>query len=110
MKIHKMEEKYRQFTSDESRFTGYCDSISFPETEDEVAEILAQMAAWQVPVTLQGGLTGVAGGAVPLGGHVINMSRMTKVLHYEKTGTGAALTVEAGSTALELKKENGSMI
>ena len=62
MKIYQMEEKYRQFIGDESRLTGYCDSLSFPETEDEAAEILAHMAASKTPVTLQGGLTGVTGG------------------------------------------------
>lgn len=105
MKIYQMEEKYRQFIGDESRLTGYCDSLSFPETEDEAAEILAHMAASKTPVTLQGGLTGVTGGAVPQGGHVMNLSRMTKVLHYEKTKDGALLTVEPGATVLDLKKE-----
>lgn len=105
MKIFQMEEKYRQFTGDESRLTGYCDSLSFPETEDEAAEILAHMAASKTPVTLQGGLTGVAGGAVPQGGHVMNLSRMTKVLDYQKTENGALLTAEPGITVLDLKKE-----
>lgn len=105
MKIYQMDEKYRQFTGDESRLTGHCDSLSFPETEDEAAEILAHMAASKTPVTLQGGLTGVTGGAVPLGGHVMNMSRMTKILDYRKTETGALLAVEPGITVLELKKE-----
>ncbi|HCT91012.1 MAG TPA: hypothetical protein DF613_06500 [Lachnospiraceae bacterium] len=105
MKIYQMEEKYRQYTGDESRLTGRCDSISFPETEDEAAEILAHMAASKIPVTLQGGLTGVTGGAVPWGGHVMNLSRMTKILDYQKTETGALLTVEPGLTVLDLKKE-----
>lgn len=105
MKIYQMEEKYRQFTGDESRLTGHCDSLSFPETEDEAAKILAHMAASGTPVTLQGGLTGVAGGAVPRGGHVMNLSRMAKVLDYRKTENGALLAAEPGITVLDLKKE-----
>lgn len=105
MKIYPMEEKYRQFTGDESRLTGHCDSLSFPETEDEAAEIVAHMSSLKIPVTIQGGLTGVTGGAVPLGGHVMNMSRMTKVLDYRTTENGALLTAEPGITVLELKKE-----
>ena len=80
MKIYQMEEKYRQFAGDESRLTGRCDSLSFPETEDEAAEILAHMAASKTPVTIQGGLTGVAGGADPQGGNDMNLSHMMKIL------------------------------
>lgn len=105
MKIYQMEEKYRQFAGDESRLTGRCDSLSFPETEDEAAEILAHMAASKTPVTVQGGLTGVAGGAVPQGGHVMNLSHMMKILDYRKTEKGALLAAEAGVTVLDLKKE-----
>ena len=59
MKIHAMDDKYRQYTFDESRLSGHCDSISFPESEEEVLEILAEMRSANLPITIQGGLTGV---------------------------------------------------
>nr|MDO8134182.1 FAD-binding oxidoreductase [Candidatus Njordarchaeum guaymaensis] len=65
---------------DESRLTGFADSISFPTTEEELRDHLAQMSSMKKPVTLQGMRTGITGGAVPNGGHVINLSRMNRIL------------------------------
>jgi D-lactate dehydrogenase (cytochrome) len=68
------------YLRDESRRTGHADSISFPETEEEIRAILADMHAARVPVTVQGARTGITGGAVPDGGHILNLSRMNRML------------------------------
>jgi D-lactate dehydrogenase (cytochrome) len=81
---------YPDYLRDESRKAGQADTISFPTSEDDVCRILRQFHAGGVAVTTQGGRTGITGGAVPEGGHILNLSRMTRVLglrHDEAAGT-----------------------
>ena len=103
--IYPMEERYQEYLSDESKMVGKADSISFPENEGEILEIIAKMKACHTPVTIQGGKTGIAGCAVPARGHVLNLSHMNQVKAFNKTAQGEALLkVEPGMTLLELKK------
>ncbi|MFQ8690538.1 MAG: FAD-binding oxidoreductase [Blautia sp.] len=103
--VESMCEKYEEFLIDESKYGGWAKSISFPETETEVCEILRQMALERVPVTIQGGKTGITGGAVPRGGHILNLSRMNRVLDTGKREDGpCVVTVEPGVTLLDLEK------
>ncbi len=71
---------YTEYLRDESRLVGQAASISFPLSEDEVRRILKDMAKSGTPVTVQGGRTGIAAGAVPQGGHILNLSRMNRFL------------------------------
>ena len=73
-------EEYADYLRDESRMAGTADTISFPKTEADLSQTLARLFEGQVPVTFQGARTGVAGGAVPRGGHVVNFSRMNRIL------------------------------
>lgn len=78
--VHPMDEGYAGFCRDESRTQGSAASISFPVSEDEVRALMRQMSAAGTPVTVQGARTGLAAGAVPAGGHVMNLARMDRVL------------------------------
>lgn len=104
--IYPMKEQYEEFLTDESRFCGYAESISFPENEEEIREILLALRKNKVPVTIQGGKTGITGAAVPKGGHIMNLSHMNQVkdsvLLEDRTGR---ITVEAGINRIELKRE-----
>ena len=91
MKIHPVQPDYSDYLQDESRLRGEADGIAFPETEEEIRSLLADGA----PVTLQGARTGIAGGAVPLSGRIINLSRMNRSGEPEngllRAGPGALL-------------------
>lgn len=108
-KIYTMSEQYEEYLIDESKYTGYADSISFPETEEEVASILAELREGQIPVTIQGGKTGIVGGAVPKGGHVMNLSHMNQVMDsgVNEDGTGW-IRVQPGINLIDLRKEVGN--
>ena len=57
--------------------------VVFPESHDEVAEVMRLAYAHRVPVTTRGRGTGTAGGSVPvLGGVVLVTDRMTQVLDF----------------------------
>jgi D-lactate dehydrogenase (cytochrome) len=74
--IRLMSEEYEPYLRDESRVVGYAESISFPRTEIELRYALTTECARGSRVTVQGGRTGVSAGAVPNGGHILNLSRM----------------------------------
>lgn len=104
--IFPMSDKYEEYLIDESKFTGNAESISFPKNEEEIIEILKEMKEKGTPVTIQGGKTGIVGSAVPLGGHIMNLSYMNSVKGYEILDDETGLiTVESGINLIDLKKE-----
>lgn len=96
---------HASFLADESRLSGNCSSLSFPETEEEVAGIVREMAAGGTNLTVQGGRTGICGGAVPLGGHLMHLGKMNGWSGPETTPDGETLLrAQAGMTLEELER------
>ncbi len=103
--IYPLDDKYEDYLRDQSCMRGKADSISFPRSEAEITTILEALLQESAPITIQGGKTGLAGSAVPLTGHVMNLSKMNRVLSFSKTSHDQALlTVEAGITLGELQE------
>ncbi len=101
--IQKMETKYHDFLTDESKWQGQASSISFPENEQEIQQILNEMHSKDVPVTIQGAKTGLVAGAAPAKGHILNLSRMKKIKDFYISEDGKPfLGVEPGVTLIEL--------
>jgi D-lactate dehydrogenase (cytochrome) len=101
-----MDITYHAYLEDESKMVGSADSISFPESEAEICEILQVMRDSQTPVTIQGGKTGIVGSGVPSGGHIMNLSRMNRVKSFYTTQAGETfLRVQPGITLNELRQE-----
>jgi D-lactate dehydrogenase (cytochrome) len=96
--------EFPDYLRDESRQIGYADSISFPSTEQQVSEHLKEMSAARRPVTTQGARTGITGGAVPYGGHILNLARLKNILTFNDSDDGASITVQAGLSLAELRE------
>ncbi|MEC4717999.1 FAD-binding oxidoreductase [Noviherbaspirillum sp. CPCC 100848] len=76
---------------------GYPLAVVRPRTTQEVAQIVKACHAAGQKLTIQGGLTGLAGGAVPdEGDMVISLERLNKV--EELDVQGGTVTVQAGIT------------
>ncbi|MBP7565331.1 MAG: FAD-binding oxidoreductase [Burkholderiaceae bacterium] len=74
-----------------------------PASTAEVSSVLALCQAHRVPVVPQGGLTGLAGGAVPVAGAIaLSLERMNAIEAID-TATGVA-TVQAGVTLQALQE------
>ncbi len=73
-------EQIQGFLQDESKCIGWAESISFPETEEEIEAVVTVCQESHLSLTIQGNLTGICGGAVPQGGHIINLSKMNRIL------------------------------
>ena len=99
-------EEYTEYLRDESRSIGKAESISFPKTENEIIDIVKEMADKRCYLTIQGARTGLAAAAVPMGGHIMNLSRMNKItgLSYDDKQGCYFVTVEPGVLLSELRK------
>ena len=101
-----VEREFPDYLRDESRRTGRADSISFPKTEDELRIHLAKALESNMPVTLQGARTGITGGAVPDGGHILNLSRMNRILglRHDPEQNSFLLIVQPGVLLSEIRE------
>lgn len=82
-------------------FVNHCmpDAVLRPKTTEEVSAILRQCNASGQPVVVQGGLTGLAGGATPSPGEVaLSLENMTGIEEIDEQAM--TMTVQAG-TALQ---------
>lgn len=104
--IRTMTEEYGDYLRDESRLTGVAESIAFPKTEADVVELVKHCAAKGEPINTQGARTGIAGGAVPQGGLILNLIRMNKILGIRRdAATGEYfMRVEPGLLLSQLRK------
>ena len=91
-----VEPDYVEYLRDESRLQGQAKAISFPGNEQEVQQVLAGLSASSTPATVQGARTGISGGAVPFEGHILNLSRMDRVLGLSRDGDRFLLRVQPG--------------
>ena len=111
--VQPLSEEFDEYRRDESRSVGEADAIAFPTCEDDVVQILRRLrldaeAACErpVPVTVQGARTGLAAGAVPHGGLVLNLSRMNRYLGMRRADDGTfLLRVQPGVVLSDLRKK-----
>ena len=89
---------HADYLRDESRRVGRADRIAFPRTEADVRAALAEARAAHWPVTTQGARTGVAAGAVPEGGLVLNLAHMDAI-----QVAGETLVVQPGATLAAIR-------
>jgi FAD/FMN-containing dehydrogenase len=89
--------------TDVSGYPGHADKVFSPKDEEELAAILKRASAEEVPVTVMGAMTGLAGGAAPEGGWGISMAlfrRLDILPGHARVGTGVLLKeVQAAAAA-----------
>ena len=95
--VFQVSDGYEGYCRDESRATGEASTISFPTSEEQVRAIVKEMAKTRTPITVQGGRTGLAAGAVPHGGHVLNLTKMTDFLGLRKEGDAYHVRLQPGA-------------
>lgn len=102
--VRAFSQEFDEYRGDESRSKGTAESISFPTTEDEVRVIVCRLHAAGTPITVQGARTGLAAGAVPQGGHVLNLSHLNRCLGLREHDGTFYLRVQPGVVLSELRK------
>jgi D-lactate dehydrogenase (cytochrome) len=98
MLVRSIQDEIQNFLSDASYMQGgNAARVAFPESAEEVADVLAQAARDQIPVTVSGAGTGTVAGRVPFGGTVLatdKLNRISRIVH-DDHGGGHAIA-EAG--------------
>ncbi len=97
MKIYPVQPDYDNYLQDESRLRGAADEIAFPENEEDIRSLLAD----ESQITLQGARTGITGGAVPMSGKIINLSKINSIGEPEN----GLITVGPGALLCDVRKK-----
>jgi FAD/FMN-containing dehydrogenase len=85
-----------------SGLRGTADAIVSPADARAVADVVRWCATHDVPITVRGGGTGLAGGAVPDGGVVLSMERLARVRSLDAEWWRCE--VEAGVTTATIQR------
>lgn len=96
--INSDEDKYSDYLMDASLLQGHAEELVFCHTADEVRQILDDCYTNKKPLTIQGAMTGICGGAVPNGGWILNVSEMNDItgLSYDETKDEFSIKVAPG--------------
>ena len=99
-----VEQEYPDYLRDESRHGGHAHGLCFALTTDDIRTALVS-GHKEVAITTQGARTGIAGGAVPEGGTILNLSRMARImgLRYDPHRNEFYLTVQPGVILANLR-------
>ena len=83
---------------------GFAERVVFPETSEEVAEVLANATRERTPVTVSGAGTGTVAGRVPFGGIVIATDNLNRIKSLGHEQGGGRAVVEAGVVLADLQR------
>lgn len=98
-------EKLEMYKTDEEANPKYHhkpEVIVFPESTEQVAEIVKLADKYVIPITPRSGGTGLAGGAIPVyGGIVLVFDRMNKILEFNEDAM--YIKVQAGVQTIDIQ-------
>ena len=83
---------------------GDAGSVVFPESAEEVAEVLAVATREKTPVTASGAGTGTVGGRVPFGGIVLATDKLNRIKSIVRDKEGGTAVAEAGVILQDLQR------
>ena len=97
MKITSNHHEIESFLTDASFIReGHADRVVFPETIEDVAQILATANRDRTPVTVSGAGTGTVGGRVPFGGIILATDKLNRIKRIVREENGGYALAEAG--------------
>lgn len=103
--VERIQKDYSDYLRDESNYSGKgVEAIFFPKSLENIVYAVKLAAEKGKPITVSGGRTGICAGAVPQGGYLISLERMTKILGIEKKSQGWELKAQCGIRLNELSE------
>src|SRR5258705_6104556 len=98
-------DEIQSFLSDASYMRdGRADRVVFPESDEEVAEILAAATRDRTPVTVSGAGTRTVGGRVAFGGVVLATDKLNEIKSLVQEGNGGKAVGQAGDVPADLQR------
>jgi D-lactate dehydrogenase (cytochrome) len=105
MQIKSSPDEIQSYLSDASFIReGHADRVVFPESVEEVAEIVAGANRERTPVTVSGAGTGTVGGRVAFGGIVLATDRLNRIKSIVHEDAGGYAVVEPGVFLSDLQR------
>jgi D-lactate dehydrogenase (cytochrome) len=90
-------DEIQSFLSDASHMRdGHAERVVFPESTEEVAEVLRGATSDQTPVTVSGAGTGTVGGRIPFAGIVLATDKLDQIKSIVHEEPGGSAVAEAG--------------
>jgi D-lactate dehydrogenase (cytochrome) len=98
-------DEIQDYLSDASHLRGgRADRVMFPESAEEVAEILREATRTKTQVTISGAGTGTVAGRVPFGGTVIATDKLNRIKNVTKNESGGRAIAQAGVRLIDLQR------
>ena len=89
-------EEHPEILSDESSLKGgFCNEVNWPDSREEIPQLLKKYYKNNIPVTISASRTGITGAAVPFGGVVVSTERLKGI---STTTLDNVITAAAGET------------
>ncbi|HUE83245.1 MAG TPA: FAD-binding oxidoreductase [Pyrinomonadaceae bacterium] len=104
MLIKSESDEIQSYLSDASNMSGFAERVAFPESAQEVSEILAEATRTSTPVTVSGAGTGIVGGRVPQGGIVLATDRMDKLRKIVRDPEGGYAIAQTGIVLADFER------
>ncbi|MGK9476836.1 FAD-binding oxidoreductase [Melioribacter sp. OK-6-Me] len=80
MIIKSNHDEIQNYLTDASNYSGKCEAVYIPESEEEIMEIVSRCNVEKKRITVAGNGTGLTGGRVPEGGIVLSTEKLNKIL------------------------------
>lgn len=97
MKITSNQHEIESFLGDASFIRdGHADRVVFPESIEDVSEVLKNANRDRIPVTISGAGTGTVGGRVPFGGLILATDKLNRIKKIVREENGGYAVAEAG--------------
>ena len=105
MKVSSNEHEIESFLSDASFIRdGHADRVAFPESIEDVSELLKTANRDRIPVTVSGAGTGTVGGRVAFGGIVLATDKLNRIKSIVREDGGGYAVAEAGVILSDLQR------
>lgn len=86
-----------------ARYKGNALALLRPSSTEEVSRMVALANEANLPITVQGGNTGLCGAATPFGGVIMTLERMNRLVEFDPLDS--CMVVEAGMTLAQAQEE-----
>lgn len=98
-------DEIQSFLSDASHMQeGHAERVVFPESVEEVAEILRDATRDHTPITISGAGTGTVGGRIPFSGIVLATDKLNQIKSIIREDSGGRAVAEAGVMLSDLQR------
>jgi D-lactate dehydrogenase (cytochrome) len=103
MIIKSEQNEIQDYLKDASNTKGFCEVVVYPETINDIINVLQDANKKKTKVTVCGNRTGLSGASVPMGGIVLSTEKMNKILEIDTAEKFAI--VEPGVLLSDFLKE-----